>query len=87
MDLKEIGRVGANCIIMTQYRDKWRAVVNTMMSLGTAYIARNLLREKLIVYQEVSCCIQLHICLCVSCKVLFSINLFKQIILFINFRL
>ena len=79
MDLKEIGRVGANCINMIQYRNKWRAVVNTVMNFGSEFIARNLLSEELTVYQGGSSCIKPDSCLYFSCKFLFSISLFEQL--------
>jgi hypothetical protein len=33
MDLKEIGREGVDWIHLSQDRDQWRAVVNTVMNL------------------------------------------------------
>jgi hypothetical protein len=33
MDLREIGFRDADCIHLAQYRDRWRAVVNTVMNL------------------------------------------------------
>jgi hypothetical protein len=33
MDLREIGLGGVDCIRLVQGRDRWRAVVNTMMNL------------------------------------------------------
>jgi hypothetical protein len=34
MDLREIGFGDVDCIDWTQDRDRWRAVVNTVMNLG-----------------------------------------------------
>jgi hypothetical protein len=33
MDLREIGREGVDCTHLTQDRDQWRAVVNTIMNI------------------------------------------------------
>jgi hypothetical protein len=33
MDLREIGRVGVDWIELAQARDRWRALVNTVMNL------------------------------------------------------
>jgi hypothetical protein len=33
MDLREIGWDGVNWIDMTQYRNQWRALVNTILNL------------------------------------------------------
>jgi hypothetical protein len=33
MDLREIGWGGVNWIHLTQYRDQWRSLVNTVMNL------------------------------------------------------
>jgi hypothetical protein len=33
MDLREIGRGGIDWIDLAQYRDQWRALVNTVMKL------------------------------------------------------
>jgi len=82
MDLKGIGRVGANCINMTEYGDKWRAVVYTAVNFGTTYIARNLPSEELTAYQGGSCCKQLDSCLYFTCNFLFSINLFQQFFMY-----
>jgi hypothetical protein len=35
MDLREIGWEGVDCMYLTQDRDKWWAVVNTVMNLLT----------------------------------------------------
>jgi hypothetical protein len=37
MDLKEIGRGGMDWIDLTQDRDQWKALVNTVMSLRVPY--------------------------------------------------
>ena len=34
MDLKELGYVGMDWIELVQDRDRWRALVNTVMNLG-----------------------------------------------------
>jgi hypothetical protein len=37
MDLREIGWGGMDWIDLTQYRDQWRALVNTVMNLRVPY--------------------------------------------------
>ena len=65
-------------IDMAEDMGRLRAVVNTAMNFGTAYIVRNLLSEELSACQGGSCCIQLDSCLYCSCKFLSSISLFLQ---------
>jgi len=34
MDVREIGCYGVDWMHVTQHRDQWRAIVNTVMNLG-----------------------------------------------------
>jgi hypothetical protein len=40
MDIKEIGRKDVDWIYLAQYRDRWRALVNTVMNSGFMKIVR-----------------------------------------------
>jgi hypothetical protein len=44
MDLREIGWDGVDWIDMAQYRDQWRAVVNTVLNLRAPLNAGKFLR-------------------------------------------
>jgi hypothetical protein len=43
MDLREIGWGGMDWIDLTQDRDQWKALVNTLMNLWVSYNAGNFL--------------------------------------------
>jgi hypothetical protein len=45
MDLREIGRDGVDWIDMTQNRDQWRALVNTVLNLVVPRNAGKFLRS------------------------------------------
>jgi hypothetical protein len=44
MVLMEIGLSGMDCIHLGQYRDKWRALVNSVMKLAVPENARHILQ-------------------------------------------
>lgn len=58
MRLKEIGREGVDWIYIAPCRDKWRAVVTTIM------IISGLLAKELLAYQKKFCSMKIDVCVC-----------------------